>query len=121
MRALNLTCVSYLIAALVLNACGKKEEGPETPQAQGRRVYMTYCVVCHNADPSKDGTNGPALAGSSEELLKTRVLTQSYPPGYKPKRPTQTMPVYPQVKNRISELTAFLNAKPGELKKDPVK
>ena len=113
MRASNLTCLSYLIAALVLNACGKKEEGPETPATRGRRVYMTYCVVCHNADPSKDGTTGPALAGSSQELLQARVLSQNYPPGYKPKRPTKTMPVYPQVKTRIADLNAFLNAKPA--------
>jgi hypothetical protein len=82
---------------------------------------MTYCVVCHNADPSKDGTTGPALAGSSEELLKARVLSQGYPPGYKPKRTTKTMPVYPQVKNRISDLTAFLNANSSALEKDRVK
>jgi hypothetical protein len=43
-----------------------------------------------------------------------RVLSQTYPTGYKPKRTTKTMPVYPQVKDRIPELAAFLNSSKKE-------
>ena len=107
--------------ALLFSACGKKKEAAETPETRGRRIYFTYCVVCHNADPRKDGTAGPAIAGSSQELLVARVLSQSYPPGYKPKRITQTMPVYPQVKARLSDLAAFLKAASNPSEKDRVK
>jgi mono/diheme cytochrome c family protein len=110
MRAERFIFVICLTTGLVFSACGKKKVESETPEARGRRVYLTYCVVCHNADPRKDGPSGPAISGSSRDLLVTRVLSQKYPPGYKPKRITQTMPAYPQVKDRIADLTAFLNA-----------
>lgn len=110
MRATNVSRFACLVAALLLSGCGERDKAADTPEARGRRAYMTYCVVCHNADPTKDGTTGPALAGSSRELLEARVLSQNYPPGYKPKRTTHTMPAYPQVKSRIADLAAFLNA-----------
>jgi len=108
MRPERFIFVICLTTGLVFSACGKKKVESETPEARGRRVYFTYCVACHNGDPRKDGSAGPAVAGSSRELLAARVLSQKYPPGYKPKRITQTMPVYPQVKDRLSDLEAFL-------------
>jgi mono/diheme cytochrome c family protein len=110
MHAKTLICLICALVTLPLTGCGKKEEGPETPESRGRRAYVTYCVVCHNADPRKDGTTGPAIAGASQELVEAKTLRQTYPLGYKPKRTTKTMPAYPQVKTRISDLTAFLNA-----------
>ena len=55
----------------------------------------TNCVACHNNDPSKDGSIGPAIKGSSRELIESRVLSTSYPPNYKPKRLTKVMPQFP--------------------------
>jgi mono/diheme cytochrome c family protein len=110
MRPERFIFVICLIISLLFSACGEKKVVAETPETRGRRVYFTYCVVCHNADPRKDGSAGPAIAGSSRELLVARVLSQNYPPGYKPKRTTQTMPAYPQVKDRLSDLAAFLKA-----------
>jgi mono/diheme cytochrome c family protein len=76
--------------------------------AKGRRVWVAQCIVCHNNDPSKDGPVGPAVKGSSSELLKTRVLHATYPPGYKPKRDSKVMPARPDLASSIPDLAAYL-------------
>ena len=38
---------------------------PEDLAPQGRQVYLSSCIACHNADPAKDGALGPAVAGAS--------------------------------------------------------
>ena len=79
-----------------------------TPAQQGRIVYMTNCVVCHNANPNLPGSQGPPIAGSPRELVYDRVMFLKYPPGYTPKRTTHAMRALPQLANRIDDLTAFL-------------
>ena len=79
-----------------------------TPAQRGRIVYMTNCVVCHNANPNLPGSQGPPIAGSSRELVYDRVMFLKYPPGYAPKRATHAMRALPQLANRIDDLTAFL-------------
>ena len=49
---------------------------------RGRQVYAANCTACHHVDPTLDGTMGPAIAGSSRELLVARVLGGDYPSGY---------------------------------------
>ncbi len=100
--------------ALCPVACGKSQ--PRTPALQGRIVYMTNCVVCHNPDPKLAGTQGPPIAGSSRELLEDRLLHLTYPPGYKPKRDTHAMRALPQLADQIDNLAAFLAQakKPGD-------
>lgn len=92
--------------ALAIAACGPSK--PMTPAQQGRIVYMTNCVVCHNPDPNLAGSQGPPIAGSSRELVNDRVLNLKYPPGYTPKRTTHAMRALPQLANQIDNLTAFL-------------
>ncbi|HEY5542307.1 MAG TPA: cytochrome c [Candidatus Binatia bacterium] len=99
--------------ALALSGCSKDSdqstESAKSPDwERGRAVYVANCIACHNNDPSKDGPIGPALKGSSRELLEARVLTTTYPPGYKPKRPTKVMPQFPFLKDEIPSLTAYL-------------
>lgn len=93
--------------AITLSACGPSK--PMTPAERGRIVYMTNCVVCHNADPNLAGSQGPPIAGSSRELVYDRVIFLTYPPGYTPKRSTHTMRPLPQLKDRIDDLTTFLD------------
>ncbi|MGH7855542.1 MAG: c-type cytochrome [Candidatus Binatia bacterium] len=102
-----------VLLALALNACSKDSDqsgkAAKDPDWQrGRAIYIANCVACHNNDPSKDGPIGPANQCSSRELLEARVLTTSYPPGYKPKRPTQIMPQFPFLKDEIPYLAAYL-------------
>jgi mono/diheme cytochrome c family protein len=103
----------FLIAlcAFVVAACSKDDSsksGIKADVARGRAVYLGNCVACHNNDPSRDGPIGPAIKGSSKELLESRVLSTSYPPGYKPKRPTKVMPQFPFLKDEIPYLATYL-------------
>ena len=75
---------------------------------KGKQSYMANCIACHNPDPAKDGAVGPAIKGSSAELVKMRVLEAKYPAGYKPKRDTNLMPPLPHLAGNIDDLVAFL-------------
>ena len=97
--------VSVVLAlAFALGACAEDR----SPAGRGRQVYLAQCIACHNSDPSKNGPLGPAIKGSSRELLETRVLRGTYPPGYKPKRGTAIMQPMPQLASAIPDLAAFL-------------
>ena len=76
----------------------------------GRSVFMANCIACHNVDPAKDGALGPAVAGSSPELLEARVLRAKYPEGYKPKRDTLVMIPLRHLEPKLKELGAYLNS-----------
>jgi mono/diheme cytochrome c family protein len=112
MKLLKPTGTLGLLAFLTLSvsACGKEtEQSSRDPNwDRGRAVYVANCVACHNNDPAKDGPLGPALKGSSQELLESRVLRTEYPPGYKPKRDTKVMPTFPFLKTEIPYLAAYL-------------
>lgn len=98
---------------LMLGAC-TQDSNPSTKTSQGgdasrgRGIYFASCIACHNRDPSKDGPLGPAIAGSSKDLLEARLLRATYPPGYTPKRKTKAMPAQPYLKTAIPHLVAFL-------------
>lgn len=122
MKRMKVTGVFAPLAFLTLSvgACGKQtEQSTRDPNWQrGRAVYVANCVACHNNDPAKDGPIGPALKGSSQELLESRVLRTEYPPGYKPKRDTKVMPTFPFLKNEIPYLTAYLQEDRGTSKQE---
>jgi len=101
------------LAALLLAigaACSDGETVVETAETRGERVYQNVCIACHNADPSKDGVVGPAVAGSSRELLEARVVRGELPPGYTPKRQTGAMPAFPYLADQVDDLAAYLEA-----------
>ena len=108
--------IKRTLAALSLTmmmACSKDADesskpGKNSDWERGRAVFVANCIACHNNDPSKDGPIGPAIKGSSKELIETRVLSTTYPPGYKPKRPTKVMPQFPFLKEEIPYLAAYL-------------
>ena len=95
-----------LLAASLALAC--QGEGLE-PAARGRLVYAANCTACHHPDPSIDGPVGPAVVGSSLELVEARVLRGEYPPGYTPKRDGALMPPQPYLAPDIPALAAYLN------------
>ena len=110
---LSAKIVTLTFLALAVSVCSKdSDQKAETPKdsdwKRGRGVYLANCVACHNNDPSKDGPIGPTIKGSSKELLQARVLSTSYPPGYKPKRPTKVMPQFPFLKDEIPYLAVYL-------------
>ena len=83
---------------------------PEELVAAGRSVYNANCIVCHAMDPRQDGALGPAVAGSSPELIEARVMRAEYPEGYTPKRATRVMVPMPHLKDRLPELAAYLGS-----------
>ena len=92
--------VQAFLLLICLSGCFKDSAADKnfTPTEQklynkGRAVYKTVCIACHNGDPKLPGVIGPENYGSSLELLKLKVLQNKYPPGYKPKRPTNEMHV----------------------------
>jgi mono/diheme cytochrome c family protein len=99
--------VSVGLAALCL-ACQPSTE--ESPVELGRRAYVANCIACHNTDPTKDGTIGPAIAGSSSALVEARVMRAEYPPGYTPKRSSSLMPAQPFLKKDVPDLAAYLGS-----------
>ena len=102
--------IATAIAVLAATTLGCQGGDGEDPVARGKRVYTANCLACHNADPTRDGTLGPAVADSSPELLEARVLRGEYPPGYKPKRDSGLMQPMPYLAADIDALAAYLNA-----------
>ena len=98
-----------LLAAAVaasLTACERPKLDPVAEK--GRLVYTAQCTACHAFDPSQPGPVGPEIKGSSRELLEAKVLRGTYPPGYRPKRPTAVMPPQPPLAGDIDPLAAYL-------------
>ena len=87
---------------------GKAASAAAGNAEKGRQVYLGQCVACHNRDPAKDGPLGPAVKGSSPELVEARVVRGEYPAGYTPKRPSKVMPVRPDLAASISDLAVYL-------------
>ncbi len=96
---------------LILAACTEDSKVPVTGDGdpnRGKQVYLAHCISCHNSDPSKDGSLGPAIKGSSRELLEARIVRGTYPPGYKPKRESAIMQPMPHLASAIPDLAAYL-------------
>jgi mono/diheme cytochrome c family protein len=104
------------LVLLTMGGCTKKEAGggggvaPDPVVAQGRNVYAASCTACHNRDPAKDGALGPAVAGSSLELLERRIVHGDYPEGYEPKRKSKVMVALPHLKGEIESLHKYLSS-----------
>jgi mono/diheme cytochrome c family protein len=77
---------------------------------RGAGVYAGNCTACHNPDPTQDGTLGPAIAGSSMELLEARVVQGKYPEGYTPKRDTAVMMPLAYLEPELPALHAYLDS-----------
>lgn len=125
-RRLSLVVLAALAASMACSGESEPASGTSTPEAapgteapaptqeselaeRGRRVYQANCIACHNPDPTQPGAIGPALAGSSEALLRAKVLHNEYPPGYEPQRTSQAMIALPHLENDIPALAAYLD------------
>ncbi len=100
----------FVIPVILEVGCSQKPKQPPLSEAaeRGRLVFMANCMACHNADPAKSGTVGPAVQGSSRDLIEARVTRAGYPPGYTPKRETKLMIPLPQLADRVDDLAAYL-------------
>jgi mono/diheme cytochrome c family protein len=100
------------LAAVALEFWNACKDQPRSETAQGEVLYATHCTACHNRNPDKDGSLGPAIKGSSLELVQARVLHGAYPPGYSPKRPTHIMQQLPLTEEDVQAIHAYLNSQP---------
>ena len=106
---------NFALLALVLLisefwiACGKKGAGDADGGVSGRSLYALHCTACHNGNPAIDGSLGPAIKGSSLDLIQARVLRGEYPAGYAAKRNTHIMPKLPLTEADVESLQVFLN------------
>jgi mono/diheme cytochrome c family protein len=113
MRATAEASLTGLLLAVFGVACGESSAELSPLAQQGHEAYRSICITCHNGVPSQDGAVGPAIAGSSRELIEAKVLRGEYPPGYTPKRDTHAMPRFEYMADQIDALTAYLaEAKP---------
>jgi mono/diheme cytochrome c family protein len=77
---------------------------------EGRNLYQSKCVRCHNADPSKKGSVGPDIADSSLELITVRTQKKGYPEGYTPKRKTKIMPIIKLTEAQLKALHTYISS-----------
>lgn len=109
MRRFDRRWLFALLTAAALGSGCSDDDASLSPQArEGKRIYQNVCIACHNGNPNRDGSPGPAIAGASRELLEARVIRGEYPPGYTPKRPTAAMPRFDYLADQIDVLAAYL-------------
>ncbi len=101
--------IVVLLGFFISVACTKKPSAPVPLERQGQSLYQAHCTACHSSNPKMDGPLGPAVFGSSEELLEKRLVHGGYPAGYTPKRQTKIMTLLPFLKDQIPALHAYLN------------
>jgi Predicted membrane protein len=77
---------------------------------KGKMVYFANCVSCHNNNPKKPGSIGPAVYGVPIDVLTQKTLSGKYPENYRPKRTSKIMPLMPHLNMEISNLYAFINS-----------
>ena len=101
--------VTATVALAAFAACGAENDSSEDPAvARGALIYRNICVVCHNADPSEDGTLGPAIVNATRALLEAKVLRGEYPAGYTPARDTRQMPQFEYLEPNLADIEAFI-------------
>jgi mono/diheme cytochrome c family protein len=99
--------LAMIALAAAVAACSG--QGALSPEAErGRQVYVAQCTSCHSSDPAQNGPLGPAVKGSTRELLEARLLRGTYPPGYTPKRPSAVMQPMPHLAGGLDDLAAYL-------------
>jgi mono/diheme cytochrome c family protein len=105
---LDLHVLPVLALAAVLAGCSGQGSSLSPEAERGRQAYVANCTSCHSSDPAQNGPLGPAVKGSSRQLLEARVLRGTYPSGYTPKRPSAVMQPMPHLAGSLDDLAAYL-------------
>lgn len=75
-----------------------------------KSLYLNKCAKCHNVNPTKYGSIGPDIAGSSKELLTLKTQKKQYPVNYKPKRKSRIMPLIKLSETELDSLYKYINS-----------
>ena len=100
--------LALITLAAALAGCSGQGSALSPEAERGRQVYLAQCTSCHSSDPAQNGPLGPAVRGSSREVLEARLLRGVYPPGYTPKRPSAVMQPMPHLAGSLNDLAAYL-------------
>ena len=100
--------LAVLAFGALLAGCSGQGSGLSPEAERGRQIFLAQCTSCHSSDPAQNGPLGPAVKGSSRELIEARVLRGTYPPGYTPKRPSAIMQPMPNLAGSVDDLAAYL-------------
>ncbi len=101
--------LAVVVMAVALGGCSDPPSGSTNPAAErGRQIYLAQCVSCHGPDPASAGPIGPPIKGTPPEVIESKVVRGTYPPGYKPKRPTAAMPPIAALAPDVPALVEFL-------------
>lgn len=112
--------VLFILSLGLLSSCSPKSSEKTTEPlseekilSRGKSVYNANCAACHGVEPHllRDGSVGPNIFGSSEELLRSKMILGVYPDGYTPKKLGGGMPKFPHLEKEISGLSLYLNSK----------
>ena len=80
-----------------------------SPEAErGRQVYVAQCTSCHSSDPAQNGPLGPAVKGSSRELLEARLLRGAYPAWLHAQAPERDHAADAAPRGQPDDLAAYL-------------
>jgi len=78
----------------------------------GKRIFMSNCISCHNKNPSQKGSVGPELTDTPLEVMRVKVTTGKYPKtfpkGYAPKRKTSMMRAFPKLEKDVPDIYAYI-------------
>lgn len=105
--------LSALIILFFTLASFNSEAGYPTDSVQhleGKRIYVSNCTRCHNANPTKPGSIGPELFTTPIAVFRTKVPKGSYPSGYAPKRKTKIMPKFPHLTNKTDLVYNYIRS-----------
>jgi mono/diheme cytochrome c family protein len=100
--------LAAIALAAALTGCSGQGSSLSPEAERGRQVYLAQCTSCHSSDPAQNGPLGPAVKGSSRELLEARVVRGVYPPGYTPRRSSAVMQPMPHLAGSVDDLAAYL-------------
>ena len=80
----------------------------------GKRLYLSNCIQCHNRDPNLKGSIGPEMIDAPLEVMTSKVMTGKYPEklpaGFVPKRKTKAMRPIPKLKADIPAIHAWVQS-----------
>jgi len=92
----------------------ESKKSPEELIEQGKRLYISNCISCHNKDPNLKGALGPEIVDAPLEVMTSKVMTGLYPErlpeGYTPKRKTKIMKAIPKLKEDIPAIYAWVQS-----------
>lgn len=79
---------------------------------EGRKIYTSTCIRCHNSNPHKPGPIGPDLYSTPKNVFGSKVIQGKYPEGYVPKRKTKIMPKFSNLSGKTDSIYEYIKTIP---------